>query len=97
MALLCLLTGLATGTGRSETRIDTNTADVITYNMKRHSFSNVSLYTVTLQRTPQLFITCKFCVEDLFVLLPDLFLVVFEQSLTQVAHLLQCKRGLVLS
>lgn len=42
-------------------------------------------------------ITCKFCVEDLFVLLPDLLLVVFQQPLAQVAHLLQCKRRLVLS
>lgn len=44
-----------------------------------------------------MFITCEFCVKDLFVFLPDLFLVVFKQPLTQVAHLLQCKRGLVLS
>lgn len=42
-------------------------------------------------------ITCKFCVEDLFILLPDLLLVVFKQPLAQVAHLLQCKRRLVLS
>lgn len=42
-------------------------------------------------------ITCKLCVEDLFILLPDLLLVVFKQPLTQVAHLLQCKRWLVLS
>ncbi len=41
-------------------------------------------------------ITCEFCVKDLFVLLPDLLLVVFKQPLTQVAHLLQCERGLVL-
>ena len=40
--------------------------------------------------------TCKFCVKDLFVLLPYLLLVVFEQALAQVAHLLQCERGLVL-
>lgn len=40
--------------------------------------------------------TCEFCVKNLFVLLPDLLLVVFKQPLTQVAHLLQCKRGLVL-
>jgi len=39
---------------------------------------------------------CEFCVKDLFVLLPDLLLVVFKQPLTQVAHLLQCKRRLVL-
>lgn len=44
-----------------------------------------------------LLITCKFCVEDLFILLPNLLLVVFQQPLTQVAHLLQCKRRLVLS
>ena len=43
-----------------------------------------------------MFITCEFCVKDLFVLLPDLLLVVFKQPLTQVAHLLQCKRRLVL-
>lgn len=43
-----------------------------------------------------MFITCEFCVKDLFILLPDLLLVVFKQPLTQVAHLLQCKRGLVL-
>lgn len=40
--------------------------------------------------------TFKFCVKDLFVLLPDLLLVVFEQALTQVAHLPQRERGLVL-
>lgn len=39
---------------------------------------------------------CEFCVKDLFVLLPDLLLVVFKQPLAQVAHLLQCKRRLVL-
>lgn len=42
------------------------------------------------------FFTCKFCIKDLFVLLPDLLLVVFEQALTQVAHLPQRKRRLVL-
>lgn len=46
---------------------------------------------------PQAPITCKFCVEDLFVFLPDLLLVVLEQSLAQVAHLLHCEWGLVLS
>lgn len=40
--------------------------------------------------------TCKFCVKNLFVLLPDLLLVVFEQALTQVADLPQRERGLVL-
>lgn len=44
----------------------------------------------------QMFVTCEFCVEDLFILLPDLLLVVFQQALTQVAHLPQCERGLVL-
>lgn len=43
-----------------------------------------------------MYITCEFCVKDLFVLLPDLLLVVFKQPLTQVAHLLQRKRRLVL-
>lgn len=38
-----------------------------------------------------IFFTCKFCIKDLFVLLPDLLLVVFEQALTQVAHLPQRK------
>lgn len=47
--------------------------------------------------TPQILITCEFCVKDLFILLPDLLLVVFKQPFAQVAHLLQCKRGLVLS
>lgn len=41
--------------------------------------------------------TCEFCVKDLFVLLPDLLLMVFKQALTQVADLPQCERGLVLS
>lgn len=40
--------------------------------------------------------TCELCVKDLFVLLSDLLLVVFEQALTQVAHLPQRERGLVL-
>lgn len=40
---------------------------------------------------PRVLITCKFCIEDLFVLLPDLLLVVLEQSLAQVAHLLHCE------
>lgn len=44
----------------------------------------------------ELFFTCKFCVKDLFILLPDLLLVIFEQALTEVAHLPQCERRLVL-
>lgn len=54
---------------------------------KTSSFINVQRGTL---------LTCEFCVKDLFVLLPDLLLVVFKQPLTQVAHLLQCKRRLVL-
>lgn len=57
----------------------------------------ITLWHSNVPQSHSFLITCKFCVEDLFVLLPDLFLVVFKQSLTQVAHLLQCKRGLVLS
>lgn len=53
---------------------------------------------ITLRHlAPRVLITCKFCIEDLFVLLPDLLLVVLEQSLAQVAHLLHCEWGLVLS
>lgn len=64
-----------------------------------HDGGGTKYYPVTPQCTssPEIFITCEFCVKDLFVLLPDLLLVVFKQPFTQVAHLLQCKRGLVLS
>lgn len=47
--------------------------------------------TTLRQLAPRVLITCKFCIEDLFVLLPDLLLVVLEQSLAQVAHLLHCE------
>lgn len=100
--VLCPLTGLATGSLKSEGTMDASTADGNSYDMKRHSYGHrhdVSHYTATLRcsSVPEIFITCKLCVKDLFILLPDLLLVVFKQSLTQVAHLLQCKRGLVLS
>jgi len=39
---------------------------------------------------------CEFCVEDLLVLLAYLLLVVLEEPLTQVAHLPQRERRLVL-
>lgn len=55
-----------------------------------------SHYLVLCEFHKRFILFCKFCVKDLFVLLPDLVLVVFEQALAQVADLLQRKRGLVL-
>lgn len=40
--------------------------------------------------------TCQFGVEDLLILLTDFLFVVFEEALTQVAHLPQGECGLVL-
>lgn len=68
----------------------------LTVHHPRNIKGTVHIRVVSILLLRRIFFTCKFCIKDLFILLPDLLLVVFEQALTQVAHLPQRKRRLVL-